>query len=75
VLPADLTVLETTLAAARHAAVIRSRLASMGDRSRTIHIQLRRLTMARDVLLICDEVVTGFRVAPGGVGSANIRPT
>jgi glutamate-1-semialdehyde 2,1-aminomutase len=28
---------------------------------------LRRLTAARDVLLICDEVVTGFRVAPGGV--------
>jgi glutamate-1-semialdehyde 2,1-aminomutase len=29
--------------------------------------QLRQLTAARDVLLICDEVVTGFRVAPGGV--------
>jgi glutamate-1-semialdehyde 2,1-aminomutase len=29
--------------------------------------ELRRLTAARDVLLICDEVVTGFRVAPGGV--------
>jgi glutamate-1-semialdehyde 2,1-aminomutase len=28
---------------------------------------LRRLTAARGVLLICDEVVTGFRVAPGGV--------
>jgi glutamate-1-semialdehyde 2,1-aminomutase len=28
---------------------------------------LRRLTVARDVLLICDEVVTGFRVAPGGI--------
>jgi glutamate-1-semialdehyde 2,1-aminomutase len=28
--------------------------------------ELRRLTAARDVLLICDEVVTGFRVAPGG---------
>src|SRR5262245_22680155 len=28
---------------------------------------LRRLTAAHDVLLICDEVVTGFRVAPGGV--------
>lgn len=27
----------------------------------------RELTAARDVLLICDEVVTGFRVAPGGV--------
>jgi glutamate-1-semialdehyde 2,1-aminomutase len=28
--------------------------------------QLRALTSTRDVLLICDEVVTGFRVAPGG---------
>lgn len=28
---------------------------------------LRRLTMAHNVLLICDEVVTGFRVMPGGV--------
>lgn len=28
---------------------------------------LRELTQARGVLLICDEVVTGFRVAPGGV--------
>jgi glutamate-1-semialdehyde 2,1-aminomutase len=27
---------------------------------------VRELTAARDVLLICDEVVTGFRVAPGG---------
>lgn len=27
---------------------------------------LRALTAARDVLLICDEIVTGFRVAPGG---------
>ena|SRR6266511_1338029 len=29
--------------------------------------ELRRLTLAHNVLLICDEVVTGFRVAPGGV--------
>ena len=29
--------------------------------------QLRQLTTAQNVLLICDEVVTGFRVAPGGV--------
>jgi glutamate-1-semialdehyde 2,1-aminomutase len=29
--------------------------------------ELRRLTAARGVLLVCDEVVTGFRVAPGGV--------
>ena len=28
--------------------------------------QLRRLTRAHDVLLIFDEVVTGFRVSPGG---------
>ncbi|MBC8077676.1 MAG: aminotransferase class III-fold pyridoxal phosphate-dependent enzyme [Chloroflexales bacterium] len=27
---------------------------------------LRKLTYERDVLLICDEVVTGFRVRPGG---------
>ncbi|HEY0734552.1 MAG TPA: aminotransferase class III-fold pyridoxal phosphate-dependent enzyme [Herpetosiphonaceae bacterium] len=29
--------------------------------------QVRRLTAERNILLICDEVVTGFRVAPGGV--------
>jgi glutamate-1-semialdehyde 2,1-aminomutase len=29
--------------------------------------RLRELTQAHDVLLICDEVVTGFRIAPGGV--------
>jgi glutamate-1-semialdehyde 2,1-aminomutase len=29
--------------------------------------ELRELTAAHNVLLICDEVVTGFRVAPGGV--------
>jgi glutamate-1-semialdehyde 2,1-aminomutase len=29
--------------------------------------EVRRLTAARDVVLICDEVVTGFRVSPGGV--------
>jgi glutamate-1-semialdehyde 2,1-aminomutase len=29
--------------------------------------ELRRLTAAHGVLLICDEVVTGFRVTPGGV--------
>ncbi len=28
---------------------------------------LRELTRAADVLLICDEVVTGFRLRPGGV--------
>jgi glutamate-1-semialdehyde 2,1-aminomutase len=27
---------------------------------------LREITMRRNVLLICDEVITGFRVAPGG---------
>ncbi|GAB4115931.1 MAG: aminotransferase class III-fold pyridoxal phosphate-dependent enzyme [Roseiflexaceae bacterium] len=29
-------------------------------------VALRELTASRGVLLICDEVVTGFRVAPGG---------
>lgn len=29
--------------------------------------ELRAVTRDRDVLLVCDEVVTGFRVAPGGV--------
>lgn len=29
--------------------------------------ELRRLTAEHGVLLICDEVVTGFRVTPGGV--------
>ncbi len=28
--------------------------------------EVRAMTQARDVVLICDEVVTGFRVAPGG---------
>ncbi|HEX5079035.1 MAG TPA: aminotransferase class III-fold pyridoxal phosphate-dependent enzyme [Geminicoccaceae bacterium] len=36
---------------------------------------LRELTAAHDVLLIFDEVVTGFRVAPGGAqGRYGIRP-
>jgi glutamate-1-semialdehyde 2,1-aminomutase len=29
--------------------------------------QVRALTAERNILLICDEVVTGFRVTPGGV--------
>jgi glutamate-1-semialdehyde 2,1-aminomutase len=29
--------------------------------------ELRRLTTAHNVLLICDEVVTGFRITPGGI--------
>jgi glutamate-1-semialdehyde 2,1-aminomutase len=37
--------------------------------------QLRSLTQQHNVLLICDEVVTGFRVTPGGVQQrAGIKP-
>lgn len=36
---------------------------------------LRALTADRDALLICDEVVTGFRVGPGGAAAAaGVRP-
>ncbi|HET6522494.1 MAG TPA: aminotransferase class III-fold pyridoxal phosphate-dependent enzyme [Geminicoccaceae bacterium] len=38
-------------------------------------VELRRLTTARGVLLIFDEVITGFRVSPGGAQVAyDIRP-
>jgi len=37
--------------------------------------QLRALTLEYGVLLICDEVVTGFRVSPGGAQVAfDVRP-
>ncbi|MBK9710272.1 MAG: aminotransferase class III-fold pyridoxal phosphate-dependent enzyme [Kouleothrix sp.] len=78
VLPADLTVLETTLAARPDiaAVILEPTGASYGAMplQNEFMRELRRLTAARDVLLICDEVVTGFRVAPGGVQQrANIQ--
>jgi glutamate-1-semialdehyde 2,1-aminomutase len=70
VLPADLTRIETTLAARSDiaAVILEPTGASYGALPLPDGFlrQLRELTAARDVLLICDEVVTGFRVAPGG---------
>jgi glutamate-1-semialdehyde 2,1-aminomutase len=70
-LPPDLAVVEQALAAREDiaAVILEPSGASYGmaplpdDFVRA----LRRLTAAHNVLLICDEVVTGFRVAPGGV--------
>jgi glutamate-1-semialdehyde 2,1-aminomutase len=70
VLPADLALLQATLAARSDiaAVILEPTGASYGalPLQADFLIELRRLTAARDVLLICDEVVTGFRVAPGG---------
>lgn len=70
-LPADLGAVEEALARRDDiAAVI---LEPSGASYGSVPLQdgflqaLRRLTAERGVLLICDEVVTGFRVAPGGV--------
>jgi glutamate-1-semialdehyde 2,1-aminomutase len=70
VLPADLARIEATLAARSDiaAVILEPTGASYGalPLPEGFLRQLRELTAARDVLLICDEVVTGFRVAPGG---------
>jgi glutamate-1-semialdehyde 2,1-aminomutase len=70
VLPADLARIEATLAVRSDiaAVILEPTGASYGALPLPDGFlrQLRELTAARDVLLICDEVVTGFRVAPGG---------
>lgn len=71
VLPADLAAVEAMLQERRDiAAVILEPTGAsygMAPLADDFLRQLRRLTVAHDVLLICDEVITGFRVAPGGV--------
>jgi glutamate-1-semialdehyde 2,1-aminomutase len=70
VLPADIAQIEATLAARSDiaAVILEPTGASYGGLPLPAGFlrQLREVTAARDVLLICDEVVTGFRVAPGG---------
>ncbi|MFO7169483.1 MAG: aminotransferase class III-fold pyridoxal phosphate-dependent enzyme [Chloroflexota bacterium] len=69
VLPADLDAVEAALRRGDVAAVI---LEPTGASYGAVPLgpeflrELRRLTSAHGALLICDEVVTGFRVAPGG---------
>src|SRR5262245_18303025 len=71
VLPADLAQAEATLRERSDIAALI--LEPSGASYGALRLQddflraLRRLTTAHNVLLICDEVVTGFRVAPGGV--------
>jgi glutamate-1-semialdehyde 2,1-aminomutase len=71
VLPADMAQIEATLAERSDIAalILEPTGASYGALPLPDDFlrQLRELTVAHDVLLICDEVVTGFRVAPGGV--------
>jgi glutamate-1-semialdehyde 2,1-aminomutase len=70
VLPADLALIEPLLAERSDiaAVILEPTGASYGalPLEKGFLRALRRLTTARSVLLICDEVVTGFRVAPGG---------
>jgi glutamate-1-semialdehyde 2,1-aminomutase len=71
VLPADIRLAEQILAERDDiaAAILEPSGASYGMAPLPVEFvrELRRLTAARGVLLVCDEVVTGFRVAPGGV--------
>jgi glutamate-1-semialdehyde 2,1-aminomutase len=71
VLPADLEVAEDTLRERDDiaAVILEPSGASYGmaPLPDAFVRQLRRLTQEHEVLLICDEVVTGFRVAPGGI--------
>lgn len=71
VLPASVAALEQTLAARDDiaAVVLEPSGASYGTQPMpdTFLRDVRTLTTDRNLLLICDEVVTGFRVAPGGV--------
>jgi glutamate-1-semialdehyde 2,1-aminomutase len=78
VLPADITVLAATLAARDDiaAVILEPTGASYGmvPGADTALREIRALTQAHGVLLICDEVVTGFRVAVGGAQErANIQ--
>lgn len=70
-LPAELSAVEETLAQRDDVAavILEPSGASYGSvpLSDSFLQALRKLTQERGVLLICDEVVTGFRVAPGGV--------
>jgi glutamate-1-semialdehyde 2,1-aminomutase len=70
-LPADLALVEATLRSRDDIAAIilepTGASFGMAGISDDFVRELRRLTVAHDVLLICDEVVTGFRVAPGGM--------
>jgi glutamate-1-semialdehyde 2,1-aminomutase len=71
VLPADINLLEATLNQRDDVAavILEPTGASYGANplpDTALH-ELRRLTAARGVLLIFDEVVTGFRITPGGV--------
>jgi glutamate-1-semialdehyde 2,1-aminomutase len=69
-LPADLEAVAATLAARSDVAAVI--LEPTGAGYGTVPLpagflrDLRALTADRSVLLICDEVVTGFRVSPGG---------
>jgi glutamate-1-semialdehyde 2,1-aminomutase len=71
VLPADIRLAEQILAERDDiaAAILEPSGASYGMAPLPIEFvrELRRLTTAHGALLVCDEVVTGFRVAPGGV--------
>lgn len=72
-LPADLERVATALAREQVAAAI---LEPTGAAYGTLPLPagflrgLRELTAAHGALLICDEVVTGFRVGPGGAAAA-----
>ncbi len=72
-LPADLDVVADTLAHTNDVAAVI--LEPTGAAYGTVPLpdsflqNLRALTSDRDVLLICDEVVTGFRVSPGGAAA------
>jgi glutamate-1-semialdehyde 2,1-aminomutase len=72
-LPPDLDQVAATLAREEIAAVI---LEPTGGSYGTVPLpagflpELRALTERHGVLLICDEVVTGFRVSPGGAAAA-----
>jgi glutamate-1-semialdehyde 2,1-aminomutase len=70
VLPPDIDIVADTLARRDDiaAVILEPTGASYGivPLPATFLRDLRALTVERDVLLICDEVVTGFRVSPGG---------
>ncbi len=79
VIPADLNVVEDTLRRDRHIAAIMLEPsgASWGTVPLTISFnqQLRELVTRYEVLLVFDEVITGFRYSPGGYQAlAGIKP-